>query len=186
MLAILVALLLTASVAAPQAPPPPAPRMPHFDWGACPFECCTYRAWTATRRTTALLSRETTAPIAFSLRPGERVRAVTGVVVTARPGIIRIREAISVGAEGDPVFLQPGDLVYMLHNQGAGFGLFWFKGKLFSDQFWSDELGVINGTTAFEVLSLPTVTWWVKLKNSKGVIGWSLHPEDFDGADACG
>ena len=22
------------------------PALPYYDWGACPFECCTYRAWT--------------------------------------------------------------------------------------------------------------------------------------------
>ena len=23
------------------------PKLPYYDWGACPFECCTYQDWTA-------------------------------------------------------------------------------------------------------------------------------------------
>src|SRR5437773_1794841 len=23
------------------------PELPYYDWGACPFECCTYREWIA-------------------------------------------------------------------------------------------------------------------------------------------
>ncbi len=162
------------------------PHMPYFDWGACPFECCTYREWTASRATPVLKERRAGSPTLFTLKPGEKVRAITGVVVTTTPGIIRIHEAIAVGQEGHQVQLRPDDELFMLHYQGEGFGLFWFQGKTFSDEFWAEELGFIPDTRAFEVIALPHTEWWVKIRNSKGQTGWSQHPQHYEGADACG
>ena len=62
--------------------------------GACPFECCTYRTWTVERATDVSGARATEGPAAFRLSPGQKVEALTGVVVVSRPGRARApREA---------------------------------------------------------------------------------------------
>lgn len=174
--------LASAAASTAQSIQPP---LPYLDQGACPFECCTYRSWTAERSTTVLSERRRGARKAFDLEPGEKVAALTGLVETTAAGVVRVHEAVTVGDTGHRVELRPGDEVFMLHYQGEGFGLFWFRGKTFTDQFWGSELGFVNGRRIFEILALPEVTWWVQIRNAKGETGWSEHPEDYDGADQC-
>src|SRR5438034_1651310 len=70
------------------------PRMPYVDWGACPFEGCVYREWIAERTATVRTARRRDAPVAFRLSPGDKVVALTGVVITTEPGIAEFsREA---------------------------------------------------------------------------------------------
>jgi hypothetical protein len=179
------AFLLASLAFSAVGPTPSGPPMPYLDRGACPFECCTYQDWTATQVTAVLKERRSTSAVLFALKAGDKAHAVTGVVVTTVPGIIKIHEAITVGEKGHEIRLRPGDRVYMLHYQGEGFGLFWFNGSPFSDQFWSDDLGMVPGTSAFEVIQLPRTIWWIKIRNSLGQTGWTQHPEHYDGADGC-
>jgi hypothetical protein len=62
------------------------PPLPYEDSGACPFECCTYREWAVQAETTVRSARDDAAPVAFRVRPGQRVTGVTGVVVTTKLG----------------------------------------------------------------------------------------------------
>jgi hypothetical protein len=32
----------------------------------------------------------------------------------------------------------------------------------------------------------PKTTWWVKIKTSSGVIGWTIDQKNFENQDACG
>lgn len=69
-----------------------------FDnWGVCPFECCTYRDWTAEDEVPVHKSRSERSPVAFRLKPHERVDALTGVVVTEKAGVIRINRPVQDG-----------------------------------------------------------------------------------------
>lgn len=54
------------------------PAVPHEDWGACPFECCSYGGWVAQKITPAFTLRSTSAPIAFRLTRGDAVIGMTG------------------------------------------------------------------------------------------------------------
>ena len=69
---------------------PAKPHMPYFDWGACPFEGCTYRRWQVVQTATAWAQRDHRSPIVFQVKPREWVRAITGVVITTRPGISKV------------------------------------------------------------------------------------------------
>jgi hypothetical protein len=164
------------------------PPNPYLDWGACPFECCVYGKWRVLRRTTVLTRRQTGAPKAFQLEAGEEVTVSTGVVVTTRPGRIKVLQPVILGEAPNPVSLKPGDLIYILHYKGEGYDLLWFNGHTFGDQIHMDRLGPIqiNGADALQVLELPTTDWWVKVTNGVGQVGWSILPEDFGGNDACG
>ncbi len=76
------------------AQPPAAPPVPYVDEGACPFECCTYRDWIAEAPFQAVAywrpdGADRRKPV-FSIAKGERVTAMSGVVVTTRAGEARI------------------------------------------------------------------------------------------------
>jgi hypothetical protein len=66
------------------------PDLPFFDWNACPFEGCVYRQWTARGPVVVYDTWKRTRREAAHLSTGDSVLAVTGVVITYRPGIIRM------------------------------------------------------------------------------------------------
>jgi len=177
--ALAVALALLARSASRAAGPP----VPYFDWNACPFECCFYGTWTAERSVPALAARRADAPTAFTVEAGERVTAWTGVVVTTRPGRIRIVETTKLGEGKEEVELQPGDVVYVLHYLGEGFDLLWFRARRFSDQIHMERPGKSG---ELELLEPAETEWWVKVKNRAGRFGWTNEPESFPDNDACG
>ena len=61
--------------------------------------CCTYRQWTA--KDDVVLRKEIgkDEPVIFSVKNGENVQALTGVVITRKPGKIRINKPITLGAK---------------------------------------------------------------------------------------
>ena len=62
------------------------PPMPLEGAGACPFEGCRFGAWTARETVVARRSRSASGARSFSVRKGETVTALTGVLVITRPG----------------------------------------------------------------------------------------------------
>ena len=163
-----------------------APPMPFLDWGACPFECCTYREWVATGKVSLHKERSLTDPVVIVLHKGQRVQGITGVVITTQPGKLKILKPITLDAQ-KPVSLVPGDIVYTLHYLGEGYDLFWFKGQLHSDQISARkiELEPTPGAS-WQVLALPEYDWWVKVKGAEDRIGWTNETDKFDNMDACG
>jgi hypothetical protein len=171
------------------------PPLPYYDWNACPFECCTYRAWRADTPVKVYKGRNAKSGLAFELRKGEWVRALTGVVVTHRYGISKIVKPVKLGhrvtypVEGEPLLsLQPGELLYTLHYLGEGYDLFWYKGQLYTDQIASHEPDPDPPPPEFtvQVLSRPHDVWWAKVRRKDGRIGWTNEPHKFRNVDACG
>src|SRR4051794_38625441 len=99
----------TASHRAHREPP-----IPFVDRGACPFECCQYGEWTAIRQTRVLQRMQQDAKTAFVLAAGEKISALTGAVVTTRPGRIVVMSPTKLGTRS----FQKGDLIYILHYVG--------------------------------------------------------------------
>ena len=188
-LAIALLVIPCLSLGAPTADKPP---MPYNDWGACPFECCTYRDWVANAPITAFKSRDEKGAIAFQIEIGERINAITGVVVTRKPGITEIRKADKYGYLPDgkePVLsLEPGEVVYTLHYVGEGYDLFWYKGKVYTDQISVSDnaLGNVPNSDTVKIRSRPVYDWWAKIRNRSGQIGWTRKTNKFDNQDACG
>ena len=119
-----------------------APPMPFVDEGACPFEGCLYRDWRAKTSVAVYDSWDRRAPVrrVFSVKAGEMVTAMTGVVVTTAAGRAVIRRAM-VGVAQSKYFpyeraveipLKAGDTVYLLTNQGEGFHTAWFNQMIFT------------------------------------------------------
>lgn len=190
-LAFVAGLAVSTIVSAQDLPP-----LPYVDKGACPFECCTYRDWRANEKVIAYAEPKERAAKAFSIKKGQWVTAQTGFVVTTKAGVTKVLRPITLGYEQNakgPVSkegvlrLKPGELLYTLHYAGEGFDLFWYKGKVYSDQISSDEPDPDPPPPELnlQVLSRPAYTWWVRVKRKDGKIGWIKDPPYFENSDAC-
>jgi hypothetical protein len=158
------------------------PPMPYNDVGACPFECCHYGAWTAVKPVIARETNDAKSAVAFQIRTGEKVTALTGVVITRKAGTVRMQKAYPSGTFTVPA----GTLLYTLHNGGEGSTLFWFNGKAHWAQL--NASSVHKGTVDYpwDVLSIPQTEWWVKIRTDSGAVGWILEPRGFQGMGLCG
>jgi hypothetical protein len=74
----------SAAVLTQQNPSAQGPPVPFEDVGACPFEGCVYREWTAKTAVRVRTERRIDAPVSYELRLGEKVTALTGIVVTVK------------------------------------------------------------------------------------------------------
>ena len=143
-----------------------APPSPYIDKGACPFECCTYRDWTANEGM-ALVDQPNGKKIVARIRKGEVVQAITGEVHS-----IPLRVVAKVPyPEAD---VKAGDVVYILHYLGEGYWKAWHKRRVVEIENFSDTGPV------------PHSTWWVKLKTKSGSVGWTTSHGNFSNQDACG
>ena len=171
-----------------QAPGPPP--VPFEDVGACPFEGCVYREWKARTGVQVRATRRAGAPVAFQLRAGETVTALTGVVVTVRAGRVRFDVPQRLMTSDGPIDVLPGQTLYLLTYQGEGFTKVWFNGKVYTDV---DASSFLNGACAVaptrcpgRVVESSRTEWWVQVRNKAGQVGWTREPDKFDGKDALG
>jgi hypothetical protein len=156
--------------------------MPFYDWGACPFEGCTYRRWQAVKTVTVWTGRNHH-HVAYTVKSGEWVRGLTGVVITARPGISKVLVKMTLG-EKSAVNISPGDVLYTLHDLGEGFDLFWFHGKTYSDQISGDpDPDPPPPGLQIQIISRPQYVWWTKIRNAQGQVGWTDQTERFTNMD---
>ena len=171
--------LLTLPLAMAQQQRPPSD---YENWDVCPFECCTYREWTADREIPIHASRSDQSAVLFRVRPDETVRAVTGVVVTHKPGVVTLDRPVQDGFVADSdrpqLSLKAGDVVYFLSPLGEGQYLFWYQGKVYRS---GGDLASMPGVDARDA----RMTWWKLVKNRAGNSGWT-HSDRFRHVDACG
>jgi hypothetical protein len=165
------------------------PPLPYEDPGACPFECCTYRTWTVEVETDILTDRKDDAPVAFRLRPREKVEGVTGVVVTTKLGRAVVRRTITIGSGSDPVEVKPGDQVFILHYVGEGYWRFWVRGRIDDDQLPDTESECTDDSAepadcAIQITERPETTWWAKIRSGDRE-GWTRQLDHFGDIDAC-
>ena len=159
-------------------------KLPYYDWGACPFECCTYQEWETSKKVIAREKPSNTSKTLFSVPAKKPVIGITGVVITTKPGITRILKPVKLGytkdQKGPMLSLKPGETIYTLHYLGEGYDLFWYKEGIYSDQ-----CDLSDGDFNVKVESRPKTNWWVKFKDSKGRVGWSQVNNNFKHMDAC-
>ena len=159
------------------------PTLPYLDRGACPFEGCSYREWTA--RNSVLVYdtwEEKRQPIA-RISVGEKVTGITGVVITFQPGSIRVdRDLPDQG-------LKRGDILLTYTYLGEGFSNVWFKGRFYTEfdisfAKWPDGSGCGNEHCAAIYTDLGNKSWWAQVKLSSGRMGRvEMGSGDFDGID---
>jgi hypothetical protein len=160
-----------------------APALPFYDWKACPFEGCSYRQWTALARIVVYNTwRQDRQPIA-QLSPGDSVLGVTGVVITFRPGVIRLdRDLLEHN-------LKRGETILTYTYRGEGFSAVWFKGRYYSEfdisfAKWPDGSGCGGAHCAATYVDVGKKVWWAKVKLKSGLNGWvNMDTAPFDGVD---
>ena len=165
------------------------PPMPYEDVGACPFEGCVYREWSANAPVTLLRDRRIGSGIATKLKKGDRVQAITGIVVTMKPGRVQFREAVDLSTTSGAVHIEPGETLYLLTYHGEGATTAWFNGRLYEadgSEFFNgiceEKPGTCNGT----IVERPKAEWWIRVRTMNGIIGWTNEPENFGNKDAYG
>jgi hypothetical protein len=206
--ALLILTLTPSPVGATFQPDRSRPPMPYEDAGACPFEGCVYRAWHANDAVSVRQTRSPNAPIVFTVRKGEAITALTGVVVTTSPGQVLFRQPADLAWEnletvdlaGIPVrrpsatgvlHVEPGETLYLLTYRGEGSTSAWFKGRLYKEldgatAFFNAACDVDPDRCAGQIVDRPQMVWWVQIRNAQGQTGWTNEPEKFDGKDALG
>lgn len=182
---VLLAVLVAPAIGAERLP------LPYYDWGACPFECCTYREWETSKPVVAREKPSEKAKEVFRVAARKRVIGITGVVITTKSGVTRILKPVELGydknGKGPLLSLRPGEAIYPLHYLGEGYDLFWYKGRTYSDQCCDPE-GAFGNVPLADVIKIetrPETKWWVKFRDSKGRVGWSEVDDNFDHMDAC-
>jgi len=161
------------------------PAMPYYDWGACPFEGCSYDTWEVCARTVLYKEPDEKTPAVLTIEKKETIQALTGVVITSQPGIVKVLKSITLDDQ-HPIALKPGDVFYILHYQGEGFDLFWYKGALHSDQmdYYNQLPNAVKGVY-YQKMQEPKYDWWVQIKNSAGKVGWTKETEHFESGGEC-
>jgi hypothetical protein len=148
-----------------------APALPFHDWGACPYETCAYRQWTAHRSVTAYDTWKPGRQAIAKLAEGDKVTGITGVVITFQPGVIRMDRDLP----GER--LLRGDTVLTYAYRGEGFSAAWFKGRYYtgfdiSFAEWPDGTGCGGTHCAATYVDLGKKSWWAKVKLKSGQTGW--------------
>jgi hypothetical protein len=140
------------------------------DFGACPFECCTYRAWRTNATVVLRERRKEESPPVATVPAGAEVDALTGVVATLTAG-----QAILQNADEcrDLPAAKPGDAIEVLNYRGEGVWLSRFQGQL--------------GECHFNPSTPPQTVWWIQIRSPDGLIGWTRTSESFavETMDAC-
>lgn len=118
--------------------------------------------------------RRADAPEAFRVQKGEWVTALTGVVITTRPGVANVTRPVSLAGAQAKI----GDTVELLTYAGEGAFTLRYRGKVIKPN--------LDHMNSLRVLSGPESVWWVKIRNVQGKTGWSNDPQAFGNKDACG
>jgi hypothetical protein len=165
------------------------PSMPILAWGVCPREYCSYGNWIARRATLVRSDRQRDAPVAFRLYRGDRVFALTGVVVTTEPGIAEFSKD-AVLTNYDPsetpqrVRFKKGDRLFILRFELEGQIAGWSSGKAFDylDGLF-DCRPFDNSHCVAELIKRPVSEWWAQVQRNDGSKGWTRDMDAFDGID---
>ena len=87
--------------------------------------------------------------------------------------------------------------MYITTYEGEGGWNVWHRGKSYSvESFWPDHVGKRIGAEPAQLIFPPTGTWWVRIVNRRGQVGWiegghisvdgmEGSTPSFDGADSC-
>jgi len=99
------------------------------------------------------------------------VTGVRGVVITFKPGLIRMDRDL---LDQD---LGQGDTILTYGYSSEGYSAVWFKGRYhgnFDISFtkWPDGSGCGNGHCAATCVDLGKKSWWAEVKLASGRNGW--------------
>ena len=161
-----------------------SPPAKYIDKGACPFECCTYRAWHTKVDTVAYAHPDKNAKVVGLLKAGAIVEAITGEVHTS-PVRFVIKKR-----HGE---YTPGDVLWVYTYLGEGYFKVWRNGGMQKEDLGFSPYGGSPGDRCEnnkqcwgELEKELKFRWWVKVRSKDGLEGWSDQPDHFGNKDACG
>ena len=150
--------------------------------GACPFECCIYREWTAESAIVARVQPRDSALAGFTLQRGEAFTADSGNVYVTSAQLAVVNDSV-----GDAHYwsFAPGDTLVVLDYTGEGHYHVWHDGKVQDTEgFWArGRLPVVADT-----IGTWKTEWWIHATRADGRSGWFIadNTNRFRNADACG
>jgi hypothetical protein len=164
------------------------PRLPYVDYGACPFEGCTYRDWSVLEDTRLLADRRDDSREVARVQRGAVVRGLTGVVITTKAGRAVVVRRRTIGQRQLAVRL--GDQMYLLNYLGEGYWKYSLRG-IVDQEFIPDQPSCINNAGLFDECSAqmsepPTTVWWAKVRTRNGQEGWTRELDHFGNKDKFG
>lgn len=164
------------------------PPIPFEDLGACPFEGCVYRDWTARQVVTVHETRRPGAPVVYRLQPGDVATALTGVVITVKPGRAQVRTPTRIVTSDGEIAIGPGRTLFLLTPLGEGYMKVWFNGRYYRDaditSFYDPACETQPDRCNGRVIEPTQTEWWIQLRNRDGRVGWTNEPERLDGKDS--
>ena len=156
----------------------------YVDKGACPFECCAYGHWKAEKKTILYARPDKKSERVGKCLAGSSVIAETGEVHTVA-GRFLLKKAWKK--------YKPGDILWVYTYTGEGNFKVWDDGRFVEMLLDFSPYGGSSGCRCEvekdcwgELDKKLKMTWWVKIKNADGFIGWTDEPDHFSGADLCG
>lgn len=175
-----VAVALSPSVAISTDSPPAK----YIDKGACPFECCVYRAWHTNADTVAYAQPDKTTKVVGLLKTGTIVKAITGEVHSTPVRFI---------VKKPHAAYKPGHVLWVYTYLGEGHFKIWRNGSMHEEKLGFSPYGGSPGARCEndkqcwgELENELKFTWWVKVRSKEGWEGWSDQSEHFSNKDACG
>ena len=122
----------------------------------------------------------------FALRKGEKITALTGVVVFRSPGRARILKPVELDVfspgfpknRPDKVPAKTSDIVFLLTYHGESSFTAWFENRIvgmLTRDFKDLDIPNISqceNDCPGEILSRGESEWWVQVRNNAGRIGW--------------
>ncbi len=157
------------------------PEVPFYDWNACPGEGCLYQEWTATKVVVVFDSYRAERRTIAQLNAGDKALGITGVVITFKPGVIRLDHDLPSKK------LNRGDTILTYAYRGEGNSAVWLKG-LYVPQYgisfatYPDGSGCSRSNCEGTYLDLGQRAWWAKIKLASGAMGWiDMDDSEMDG-----
>lgn len=157
------------------------PRLPYVDQHVCPFEGCSYRTWTARKRIEVYDTWRGGRRQLTSIRRGQTIDAIDGLVITERPGMIRMDDDLPTRG------LRKGDTVLVYTYHGEFVSSVWVRGLFYPEMDLSFARGMDGGgctaRCAGTYIDAGASVWWARIRTSRGTVGWTRAAGAFDGQD---
>jgi hypothetical protein len=158
------------------------PALPVIDYGACPFEGCSFGEWTVVKDTVLYSSWAPDRAKIGKLSKGQKVTGLTGVHITNKP------DTIQVVADIPQLSLKRGDTIFRYMYRGEGYADIWAKGKWMKETdctFISEkEIGGCLRDCSAKVIEEGDKEWWVQVRTKADQVGWAKVEDNFEGMDA--
>ena len=152
------------------------PSLPLVLMDSCVGEkCLNYEgAWSALEPVIVYKKRGTKSPIAFKLRKNETFRVLKQLIEIEKYGKTKILVSAT------ELNLKKGEVIYEVVPGSEGYSLYWHKDTFFDHSFdfyddFSNPKDAKSVSKYAKILSYPQFTEWVKIRNEKGMIGWSIN-----------